>query len=82
MKTYTNSRRGSLCIVLPLIPGANKKVKSKIKASLPVIAPRIFNPVPSEIRDFEGNPNSFKIKLDIFPATFFVATLDGLQATA
>ena len=66
IKTHCSPRRGRLCIIPPLIPGANKKVKSKIEASLPVQAPRLFNALPSEIRNFEGSVNSFKGKLDKF----------------
>ena len=66
IKTYCSSRRGRLCVIPPLIPGANKKVRSKIEASLPVQAPRLFNALPSEIRDFEGSINSFKSNLDNF----------------
>ena len=68
IKTYTNVRRGRFCVMPPLIPGYNAKMRRKIEASFPVMGPRLFNSLPSEIRDFEGNVISFKRKLDKFLA--------------
>jgi len=39
-----------------------------IDASFPVMAPKLFNALPSEIRNFEGSVNAFKGRMDKFYA--------------
>ena len=87
IKLYRNIRRGRLCIVPPLNPKINRKIRQRIQASFPVMAPRLFNSLPPEICDYEGSMNAFKVKLDRFlkkvpdqPA--LADTINQLRATA
>ena len=66
IKFYRNVRRGRLCFVLPLNPQTNRKIRQRIEASFSVMAPRLFDSPPSEIRDFKGSMNTFKVKLESF----------------
>ena len=43
IETYVNNRWGRFCVVPPLIPECNAKVRRRIEASFPVKAPRQFN---------------------------------------
>ena len=54
-------------------PLKNCKIRQRIEASFSVMAPQLFNSLPSEIRDFQGSMNGFKVKLDRFSRKFLTS---------
>ena len=59
-------RRGKLCLVPPLINYAPLFVRRLKEDSFAVRGPRLFNVIPSELRNFTGTADTFKRKLDLF----------------
>ena len=58
-------RRGKLCLIPPLINHAPLFVR-RFKDTFAVKGPRLFNVIPSELRNFTGTADTFKRKLVLF----------------
>ena len=68
LKFYENIRLGRFCRIPPINSGASARVKTMIDNSFAVRAPRLFNCLPRDLRNFEGTIDSFQKNLDIFLA--------------
>ena len=65
-----NDRRGRTCVVPPILPSAPERIKTIRFASLTHKGPRIFNSLPSEVRNLTGCPTeTFKNALDRYLRT-------------
>ena len=61
-----SDRRGRLCRVPGLERQAAARIQTSRENSFAVRAPRLFNILPADIRDFEGPVSTFKSRLDRF----------------
>ena len=67
IETYVNSRRGLLCRIPGLTTRETTAYISTLREhSIAVMGPRLFNCVEREVREFEGEFEVFKRKLDDF----------------
>lgn len=67
LETHTHSRRGRLCKVPSLTSGAPSSVQSLIDGSFAVRGPRLFNALPTEVRNTASKSvEGFKNILDRF----------------
>ena len=66
IKTYQNCRRGLLCHVPKINTSAMGRHKSLKDESLAVMGPKLFNVIPTDLRDVNLSLDSFKYKLDKF----------------
>ena len=64
--TNHSLRRGLLCNIPPINRLSMGKYKSLKDESLAVLGPKLFNSIPSELRNESLSLNSFKYKLDKF----------------
>jgi len=64
--TKQNKRRGKLCIIPPLNNRAKQRIQTLREGSFSVVAPRLFNKLPRELREYEGSFIDFKKVLDKF----------------
>ena len=69
ISTYNHIRRGKLCYVPLLNNRSRASVRTIKEASFPVDASKTFNQLPILLRNFEGNLEAFKSRLDKFLAT-------------
>ena len=67
--TFMNIRRGLLCCIPLLNRTAMARHKSLKEDSFAVMGPRLFNAIPSDLRDLNLSLDSFKSKLDKFLMT-------------
>ena len=66
IETYMNSRKGLQCRRSPLMGGAPPRIATLRENSFAVVGPKLFNCVERETREFEGEFDGFKRKLDKF----------------
>ena len=64
--TFVSERRGLLCRVPPLRQAAMARFRSLKESSFSVTGPRLFNCVPSNVRNLDLSEDGFKLKLDRF----------------
>ena len=61
-----NIRRGKLCIIPPFNRYTPRYLQTLKENSFAIHGPRLFNALPREIRDLEGDIDCFKFELDKF----------------
>ena len=66
--TRQNDRRGLTCII-PRYVSTPGRIQTLKEGSFMVHGPRLFNEIPRDLREFEGSPETFKAKLDVFLKT-------------
>ena len=59
-------RRGRLCVVPPLNRDATTHIQTLRERSIAVYGPQLFNELPRELRNYNGELNTFKNRLDHF----------------
>ena len=64
--TFVSERRGLLSRVSPLRQAAMAKFRSLKESSFSVTGSRLFNCVPSNVRNLDLSEDYFKLKLDKF----------------
>ena len=66
VKTQHSDRRGRTCKVPPVNRTAMTRIQTLQENSLPVLGVRLFNILPTETRNYNGNLNTLKSKVDKF----------------
>ena len=61
-----SDRRGRTCVIPGINAQALASVTSMVEASFPVRGPKLFNTLPSSLRNFNGSTDAFKSRLDKF----------------
>ena len=64
-----SDRKGIECQIPPLKTQAMQRIKSLVDNSLVVKGPKLFNKLPRDVRDFNGDLEGFKKRLDDFLVT-------------
>ena len=64
IQTYDSGRRGLLCKIPDLKPRATARLKSIKDRSFAVRGPKIFNAIPTELRNCDMTMDYFKARLD------------------
>ena len=68
IETRQNDRRGLTCNI-PRYVSTPGRIQTLKEGSFMVHGPRLFNEIPRDLREFEGSPETFKAKLDVFLKT-------------
>ena len=66
--TRQNERRGLTCTI-PRYVSTPGRIQTLKEGSFMVHGPRLFNEIPRDLREFEGSPETFKARLDVFLKT-------------
>ena len=66
---FNNVRRGKLCAIPPVNYNAPMYIQTIKENSFMIHGPRLFNAIPKDLREYTGEPEGFKSKLDTFLAT-------------
>ena len=69
VSTNANPRLGRYCLLPPLNKKAPNYVQTLRENSFSVYGPKLFNELPTELRNFDGSLASFKCRLDKFLST-------------
>ena len=64
VEVYENIRRGRLCRVPGVGPRVSARLNTSRETSFAILAPRLFNVLPEDLRNYNGSQDSFKNKLD------------------
>ena len=66
VKTYMSVRQDRLCRVPSISFGSTARIRNLVEHSFAIQAPKLFNCLPSELRNFQGSFPAFKARLDKF----------------
>ena len=69
IESRISERRGKMCVLPPNRGRSTARIQTLRESSLAVNGPRLFNCLPSEVRNCEGTIEGFKRKLDIYLRT-------------
>ena len=69
IRTVENPRLGRLCLLPPLNNKSSKHIQTLRENSFSVFAPKLFNELGPDLRNFNGSMEAFKNRLDCFLQT-------------